>query len=70
MARVLLCPACKKVVPREDGLRPSSFPFCTDRCKMADLGRWFGEEYVVPRPLGPDDHEAIDEVVRSRQGEG
>jgi endogenous inhibitor of DNA gyrase (YacG/DUF329 family) len=70
MAKVLLCPACKKVVPREDGLRPASFPFCCDRCKMADLGRWFAEEYVAPRPLGPDDEEAIQEVLRARQGEG
>ncbi len=70
MARVLLCPACKKVVPREDGLRPPTFPFCCDRCKMADLGRWFGEEYVASRPLGPEDSEAIEEVLTRRTGEG
>jgi endogenous inhibitor of DNA gyrase (YacG/DUF329 family) len=70
MTQVLLCPGCKKVVPLEAGLRPTTFPFCGDRCKMADLGRWFGEEYVVPRPLGPEDHEAIEEVIRAREGEG
>ena len=63
MAKVLLCPACKSVVPLEEGLRPDSFPFCTSRCRMADLGRWFGEEYKVPQPIGPDDHEAIEEVL-------
>ncbi len=70
MAGVLLCPACRKVVPREAGLRPSAFPFCSDRCRMADLGRWFGEEYVVARPLGPDDSEAIEEVLQAHQGKG
>ena len=66
----MLCPSCRKVVPRAAGLRPTSFPFCSDRCKMADLGRWFAEEYVVPRPLGPEDGDAIDEVLSARQGEG
>jgi endogenous inhibitor of DNA gyrase (YacG/DUF329 family) len=37
---------------------------------MSDLGRWFGEEYRVARPLGPEDHEAIEEVLRAREGEG
>lgn len=22
-------------------------PFCSKRCKMADLGQWLGEKYVV-----------------------
>ena len=70
MAKILLCPACKAVVPMEAGLRPTSFPFCSDRCKMVDLGRWFAEDYVAPRPLGPDDSEAIEEVLRAREGEG
>ncbi len=70
MARVLLCPSCKKVVPTADGLRPGSFPFCTDRCKMVDLGKWFGEEYVVPIPIDPNDHEAIERVIEAQQPEG
>ncbi len=70
MAKVLLCPACKGVVPTAEGLRPAAFPFCTDRCKMADLGRWFAEEYVVPVPIDPDDHEAIEQVIAAQQAEG
>ena len=66
----LLCPTCRKVVALEEALRPPSFPFCTDRCRMVDLGRWFEEDYKIPRPLGPDDHEAIEEVLRRREGEG
>jgi hypothetical protein len=23
-------------------------PFCNDRCRRIDLGRWLGEEYSVP----------------------
>jgi endogenous inhibitor of DNA gyrase (YacG/DUF329 family) len=36
---------------------------------MADLGRWFGEEYKVPQPIGPDDHEAIEEVLAGQLAE-
>jgi endogenous inhibitor of DNA gyrase (YacG/DUF329 family) len=31
---------------------------------MSDLGRWFGGEYKMPQPIDPDDHEAIEEVIR------
>jgi endogenous inhibitor of DNA gyrase (YacG/DUF329 family) len=24
------------------------FPFCSQRCKLVDLGRWFNESYHVP----------------------
>jgi endogenous inhibitor of DNA gyrase (YacG/DUF329 family) len=27
---------------------PAWRPFCSERCKLADLGRWLGEEYRVP----------------------
>ncbi len=29
------------------------YPFCSKRCRMADLGAWFGEEYRVPGPPAP-----------------
>ncbi len=30
-------------------------PFCSDRCRIIDLGNWASEKYVVPAPLEPDD---------------
>jgi endogenous inhibitor of DNA gyrase (YacG/DUF329 family) len=55
------CPVCKK--PAEPRSRNPAFPFCSDRCRQIDLGRWFGEEYRVPskpvegeeQPPFPDD---------------
>ena len=32
------------------------FPFCSRRCRMADLDRWFTEDYAIPG-------EAADEVA-------
>ena len=30
-------------------------PFCSERCKMLDLGAWASEQFAVPAPSGPDD---------------
>ena len=31
-------------------------PFCSERCRQIDLGRWLSEAYVVPgRELEPDE---------------
>ncbi|MEO7276207.1 MAG: DNA gyrase inhibitor YacG [Vicinamibacterales bacterium] len=32
---------------------PALRPFCSERCKLADLGRWLGEEYRVPQEDAP-----------------
>ena len=43
------CPICKK--PVEDKIhaeRKSLYPFCSERCKLIDLGRWLDGKYQVP----------------------
>lgn len=46
--RPAACPNCGK--PATDGFQP----FCSRRCRMVDLGRWFGGTYVIPgAPAGP-----------------
>ena len=42
------CPTCKKKVEAESLAAKPSFPFCSQRCRYADLDRWFSEEYAVP----------------------
>ena len=35
-------------------------PFCSDRCRLIDLGKWASEEYVISTPLkdnGPDEED-------------
>jgi endogenous inhibitor of DNA gyrase (YacG/DUF329 family) len=39
------CPTCKKGVEHREN---PFFPFCSERCRLVDLGRWIGEEYRVP----------------------
>ncbi len=40
------CPICKKSVKLGD---PEA-PFCSERCRVIDLGNWASEKYVVPGP--------------------
>jgi endogenous inhibitor of DNA gyrase (YacG/DUF329 family) len=54
------CPICK--VPVNSESHPF-FPFCSDRCRLVDLGNWATERYAIPesspddppRPSGPSD---------------
>ena len=40
------CPICKKDVQPGD----PEFPFCSERCRIIDLGNWAAEKYVVSTP--------------------
>jgi hypothetical protein len=42
------CPICQKPMKVEKTADWPSFPFCSKRCKLIDLGRWLGERYHVP----------------------
>jgi len=42
------CPICKKPVEPPSANERSSFPFCSERCKLIDLGRWLDGKYQVP----------------------
>ena len=48
---VVKCPTCGK---ETDFNADPLGPFCSNRCKMVDLGKWFGEEYKISEPLRPD----------------
>ena len=51
-----LCPVCDAKV-RLDAT-PSA-PFCSERCRLIDLGRWLDEAYALPeKPSAEDDEEA------------
>lgn len=39
------CPTCRGAVPQ----RPenAAWPFCSDKCRLSDLGRWLDEDYCI-----------------------
>ena len=61
------CPACRAPVPRDGAWRP----FCSERCKMVDLGAWLlghyrvasteaDEDDATPEPEPPPDDDDAD----------
>ncbi|OUR98589.1 hypothetical protein A9Q84_04020 [Halobacteriovorax marinus] len=61
------CPNCKKTF----NYYSSEFrPFCTERCKMIDMGQWLDESYTVPVKGTPDDHINIDEFDIDEMDQG
>ena len=43
------CPICRKPVDAPGPDEPmGNFPFCSDRCKLIDLGRWIDGKYQIP----------------------
>lgn len=57
--RLVACPQCGKKTPwnPDNPYRP----FCSERCKLIDLGQWAKEEYRIPEQQRPlqDDEEGI-----------
>jgi endogenous inhibitor of DNA gyrase (YacG/DUF329 family) len=43
----LRCPTCKNLVLRDD----PDFPFCSERCRLIDLGKWASGGYVISTPI-------------------
>jgi endogenous inhibitor of DNA gyrase (YacG/DUF329 family) len=46
-ARSLRCPTCRNVVLA----KAEHFPFCSDRCRMIDLGKWASGGYKISSPI-------------------
>lgn len=47
------CPTCGKEADWKDN---PYRPFCSERCKLVDLGKWVNEEYRVPGREVPHEH--------------
>lgn len=48
------CPICRKPV---DSAFDREFPFCSERCRLLDLGNWAAEKYVVSEPIFDEEGE-------------
>ena len=46
MTKTVKCPTCEKQV---EWITTSSFrPFCSERCRLIDLGDWASEKHAIP----------------------
>jgi len=54
------CPVCKKYAVWADN---PWRPFCSERCRTLDLGKWFDEDYrVAGEPVPASEHENLDKI--------
>ena len=52
------CPICKKVIDKatwQASRKGKFYPFCSERCKLIDLGKWLDSGYRIP--IKPEDEE-------------
>ncbi|MGR3220343.1 MAG: DNA gyrase inhibitor YacG [Candidatus Anammoxibacter sp.] len=45
------CPYCNKEIVYKTISDISTFPFCSRKCKLIDLGLWFDEEHRIGSDL-------------------
>jgi uncharacterized protein len=55
-SRTVNCPRCG--APVRWGAESPFRPFCSERCKMIDLGAWAAESYRIPVQENKDDVES------------
>lgn len=58
---LIKCPTCKREI---DWSEAQFRPFCSERCKLIDLGAWLTEKHTiagdnVPAEPGPDDESGV-----------
>jgi len=62
------CPNCKKKFNFYD----SQFrPFCSERCKLLDLGQWLTESYTVPiEKLTIEEAQTLEQLIHEKSPNG
>jgi endogenous inhibitor of DNA gyrase (YacG/DUF329 family) len=61
MSKALFCPTCRKIVLATN----EDFPFCSDRCRRIDLGKWASGDYKISSPI--QDPDLLEELARSNK---
>ena len=67
--RSLRCPTCRTIVLAGS----ADFPFCSERCRLIDLGKWASGRYVISTPINdPEMLESIaeDQARQKPDGDG
>ncbi len=57
MSSAIRCPICEQMF---DPATSAAMPFCSERCRKIDLGRWLRESYSVPVERTDEDEDEAD----------
>jgi hypothetical protein len=52
------CPTCRREI---DWANSPYRPFCSERCKLIDLGAWLSEKHVIPGEPAPGENGSTDD---------
>ncbi len=61
------CPTCKK----KFAYYSSEFrPFCSEKCRLIDLGQWLSESYAVPvHKLTEDEQQTLEQLIDEKNSD-
>ncbi len=59
--KTLRCPTCRNIVLATN----EDLPFCSDRCRRIDLGKWASGDYKISSPV--QDPDLLEELARSNK---
>jgi endogenous inhibitor of DNA gyrase (YacG/DUF329 family) len=55
------CPTCKK---KFNYYKSEFRPFCSERCRLIDLGQWLAESYTVPvEKLTEEEAQTLEQLI-------
>ena len=60
-SRSLRCPTCRTIVMSGH----EHFPFCSDRCRLIDLGKWASGGYVISTSI--NDPEMLESLTEDAE---
>jgi len=60
--KTTVCPVCGKTTAVDQ--EPAG-PFCSERCRLLDLGNWLGERYRITSAEKPEDE--ADDAIRKEK---
>lgn len=52
------CPICRSKLSSANAEKEPFFPFCSERCRLVDLGKWLMEDYFIP---GKEEGSSVEE---------
>jgi uncharacterized protein len=58
----LICPTCRRPFALSVDAKSSQhrfFPFCSERCKLVDLGAWLDAKYRIPTQPDEESEDAL-----------
>lgn len=60
----VVCPTCKK---RFSYYESDFRPFCSERCRLIDLGQWLNESYSVPvEKITEEEAQTLEQLINEK----